>query len=175
MRGFIIEPNGSAGVNRQTNRETDDYFAVMFEQMPVGVALYDAQTFCLLAANPLFLQSLDPPWHGNPQVIGHTPVTWLPEAEEQGIMEIFRVVAETGVPYRSGIYMFPAFARGITYWNWTLSPVRDQDGQIVRLLQTLIEITEQVETQQQSEATNVSLQRATRGAETERQRLEEIG
>lgn len=146
----------------------------MFEHMPVGVALYDAQTFCLLAANPLFFQFLDPPWRGNPQAIGHPPITWLPEAEEQGVMEIFRVVAETGAPYRSGIYMFPAFERGITYWNWTLSPIRDQDGQIVRLLQTLIEITEQVETQQQSEETNVSLQRATRGAETERQRLEVV-
>ncbi|MGB8348553.1 MAG: PAS domain-containing protein, partial [Ktedonobacteraceae bacterium] len=135
-------------MNRQTSIETDDHFAVMFEQMPVGVALYDAQTFCLLAANPLFLQFLDPPWRGNVQVIGHSPLTWLPEAREQGVMEIFRVVAETGIPYRSGIYMFPAFERGITYWNWTLSPLRDQDGQIVRLLQTVVEITEQVEAQQ---------------------------
>jgi len=174
MRGFIVEPNGSAGVNRQTSIETDDHFAVMFEQMPVGVALYDAQTFCLLAANPLFFQFLDPPWRGNPQAIGHSPMSWLPEAEEQGVMEIFRVVAETGVPYRSGIYMFPAFERGLTYWSWTLSPVRDQDGEVGRLLQTLIEITEQVEAQQRREAINVPLQTANRSVETERQRLEVV-
>lgn len=161
-------------MNRQTSIETDDYFAVMLEQMPVGVALYDAQTFCLLEANPLFFQWLDPPWRGNRQAIGHPPMLWLPEAVEQGVMDIFRSVAETGVPYRSGIYMFPAFARGITYWNWTLSPVRDQDGQIARLVQTLVEITEQVEMQRRSESPVVSSQAAKDDAESGRQRLEVI-
>lgn len=169
-----MNPNGSIGVNRQTNIETDEYFAVMFEQMPVGVGLYDAQTFCLLAANPLFFEFLEPPWHGNRQAIGHPPMLWLPEAVEQGVMDIFRTVAETGVPYHSGIYMFPAFERGITYWNWTLSPLRDQDGEVVRLVQTLVEITEQMEAQRSPAAASASFPATNRDGETERRHLEVV-
>ena len=166
---------GTTLVNRQTGIETDNYFAVMFEQMPVCVALYEAQTFHLLAANPLFLQSLDPPWRGNPEAIGHSPMTWLPDAEAQGIMDIFYGVVQTGVPYRSGVYMFSGFERGITYWYWTLTPVRDQDGMIVRLLETAIDITEEIVAyRRQSEAVNVSLQNVNRTTETERQRLEVV-
>ncbi len=158
-------------MNKPNNIQTESYTDIMLEQMPVCVALYDAQTFCLQAANSLFFQSLDPPWRGNQQAIGRLPTAWLPRAEALGIMEIFYSVAETGTPYNSGTYMFPAFERGITYWNWTLNPVRDSDGRIVKLIQTLVEITDRVEAHQKTAEDHVSLLQAHRTMESDRKRL----
>lgn len=158
-------------MNKPTDIQTESYTDIMLEQMPVCVALYDAKTFRLLAANSLFFQSLDPPWRGNQQAVGHSPVVWLPGAEASGIMEIFRTVAEIGTPYHSSDYIFPAFERGITYWNWTLNPQRDRDGRIVKLIQTVVEITDHVETCKKTEEEHVSLLRAHRTMESDRKRL----
>src|SRR5437588_4996539 len=136
------------------------YIDVMLEHLPIGVALFDAQDLRLLAANALyniFLDTfLEPQWR-NGQAFGHPFPEWLPGAEATGMISIFRTVAENGIPYRAGEYVFPAFKSGITYWNWTLDPVQDTDGRIVQLLQTATEVTTQVIARQQAEQAHTLL------------------
>lgn len=161
-------------MNKLNDMQRENYTDIMLDQMPVCVALYDARTFQLLAANALFLQSLDPPWRGNQQAIGHPPTDWLAGAQTLGIMDIFRSVAETGTPYDSGTYQFPGFERGITYWNWTLSPLRDEDGRIVKLIQTAFEITDHVLVQRKATEEHTLLLQAHQKMESDRKRLSVI-
>ncbi len=159
----------------QIHTKTYDY--TMLEHMPIGVALFDSQDLGLLAANTLFHTFidtfLDPTWK-NGRAIGHSIIEYLPKAKETGVVAIFRRVAKTGIPYSAGEFAFSGCERGITYWNWTLDPIRDSDGRVVQLIQTATEITAQVLARQEAERVHAALSETNRIAETDRKRLEVI-
>ncbi len=62
----------------------------------------------------------------------------------------------------------------MTYWNWTLDPVRDSDGRIVQIVETVTEITSQVHARQKVEEDKVLLEQEKRDLETEQKRLKVI-
>lgn len=156
---------------------TKTYDSTMLEHMPIGVALFDSQDLRLLAANSHFHNLIDtlvdPTWK-NGRTIGHSIIEYLPEAEETGVVAIFRRVAKTGIPYSTGDFAFSGFESGITYWNWTLDPIRDNDGRIVQLILTCSEITAQVLARQEAERIHTALSRTNRIVEADRKRLEVI-
>lgn len=138
--------------DNQENSGTYKYVLIerMLEQMPVGVALLDAQTLCLLTANAAFHEFLIPAWQSE-CAIGHPVTDWLPLAQENGIVAAYRSVAATGIAYRSGEFRFYTYGRGMTYWNWTIDPICDSDGQVVQLLTTASDITPHVQADQRIE------------------------
>ena len=153
-------------VNIQTHYDTD----LIFERMPVGVAIFDTDNFLLLRANNMYFSSLDTAWQ-NGQALDRPISDWLPDVEANGILAIFRNVAATGNPYRADEYAFPSFERGMTYWNWTLDPLYDADGRIIQLLVTTCEITASVLARQRAEQMKSSLEIANERVEAERKRL----
>lgn len=57
---------------------------------------------------------------------------------------IFRKVVETGEPYSTYAKPFEYAGhpeRGITYWNWSLLPVKDEGGQVSGLVLNLVDVT----------------------------------
>jgi PAS domain S-box-containing protein len=63
---------------------------------------------------------------------------------------IFRRVAETGEPYLVHQKPFRYAAhpeRGVTYWDWSLHPVKEPDGEVSGVVLSLIDVTERVRTQ----------------------------
>ncbi|MBT9612602.1 MAG: PAS domain S-box protein [Burkholderiales bacterium] len=62
-----------------------------------------------------------------------------PDAENEAI---FRHVVETGEPYRAYAKRVEYPARGITYWDWTLSPIKGADGRVESVLATLLDVTQ---------------------------------
>ncbi|MBI5030867.1 MAG: PAS domain S-box protein [Chloroflexi bacterium] len=74
--------------------------------------------------------------------IGKNHFALYPDAENE---EIFRQVIQTGKPYVALAKPF-IYAehpeRGMTYWNWTLQPVRDATGCVTGLVMILINVTE---------------------------------
>jgi len=65
-----------------------------------------------------------------------------PNAENEAI---FRKVVETGEPYTVYAKPFEYIGhpeRGTTYWNWSLQPVRDENGHVGGLVFSLIDVTE---------------------------------
>jgi PAS domain S-box-containing protein len=89
--------------------------------------------------------------------IGKNHFVLFPNAENE---TIFRKVVETGEPYF--IYQ-KAFEyaehpeRGITYWDWSLHPVKEADGVVSGVVLTLINVTERKETQKRIQSTNALL------------------
>jgi PAS domain S-box-containing protein len=65
-----------------------------------------------------------------------------PHAENE---RIFRKVVETGEPFTmyASPLEFPDFPdRGVTYWDWTLQPVKDSRGGVEGLILVLLDVTE---------------------------------
>ena len=58
---------------------------------------------------------------------------------------IFRKVVETGEPFTTFAKPFEYAGhpeRGTTYWNWSLQPVRDENGRVSGLVFSLLDVTE---------------------------------
>lgn len=153
-------------MDTQTQFDTD----LIFERMPVGVAIFDVQNFRLLRANNIYLSSLDAVWQKG-QALEQSIIDLFPEAEANGILAILRNVATTGVSYSALESAFPSFEHDMTYWNWTLDPLYDENGRIIQLLLTSYEITAQVLARQQAEAMKSSLEITNKQVEAERKRL----
>ncbi|HLI87940.1 MAG TPA: ATP-binding protein [Ktedonobacteraceae bacterium] len=160
-----------------THVKTNCFADVMLAHTPVGIAIFDARDLRLLEGNALFMQVLEE--IGAPSTRGWAQADcssehWMPEAREAGLLDIFRNVARTGIPYRGQEFAFQSSKRGLSYWNWSLDPVRDQDGNIAYLVQTISEVTDQVLARQQAEQARSALSIENSIVETERRRLEVI-
>ena len=151
----------------------------MLENMRTGMALYDVQEFRLLAVNnrfKLFLQEYLCPGKSYELAIGCPLRTLLPPPKEvaKAILNIFRAVVETGESFEVDRFPIPIVGKGLTYWQWTLDPIRDADGTITHLLHSANDVTTHVLELQQAEQANISLSQTAHTIETERKRLEVI-
>ena len=80
--------------------------------------------------------------HSAEDLIGRGHFELFPNEENE---EIFRRVRDTGEPVRFAAKPF-AYAdqpeRGVTYWDWTLVPVKDAAGEVTGLVFSLLDVTE---------------------------------
>lgn len=162
-----------------TQTSTDTHANLMLEHMRTGMALYDVQEFRLLAVNDrfkLFLQEYLCPGKSVELAIGCPLRTLLPPPKEvaKAILNIFRAVVETGESYEVDRFPIPIAGKGLTYWQWTLDPIRDADGTITHLLHSANDVTTHVLALQQAEEANISLSQTANTIEVERKRLEVI-
>ena len=64
-----------------------------------------------------------------------------PNAENEAI---FRRVVETGQPHFSFAKSFEYaehLNRGVSYWDWSLIPIKDENGSVIGLILTLLNVT----------------------------------
>ncbi|NTV11098.1 MAG: PAS domain-containing protein, partial [Zoogloea sp.] len=76
------------------------------------------------------------------EMIGRNHFDLYPHEENQAI---FTRVRDTGVPaeFHDKPFVFPDQPeRGVTYWDWTLIPAKDADGELQGLVFSLVETTE---------------------------------
>lgn len=67
---------------------------------------------------------------------------------------IFQQVVDTGGPYTVSAKPFEFPGRpewGTTYWDWTLLPIKNPEGEVEGLVLYLLDVTEEIELQQQVE------------------------
>ncbi|MFB3882557.1 MAG: sensor histidine kinase [Armatimonadota bacterium] len=83
------------------------------------------------------------------EFIGHNHFEFYPHEENEAI---FRRVRDTGEPARfiEKPFVFPDMPeRGVTYWDWTLTPLKDEAGVVQNLVFALADATEKVRTREQ--------------------------
>ena len=126
-------------------RKTHELLENVFALTHILIAYLDAD-FNFIRVNRAYAEA-----DGRPPefFIGKNRFALYPDAETEAI---FRRVVETGEPYT--VYARPfTYAehpeRGVTYWDWTLRPVRDTDGKISGLVFCLIHVTDRVRAQEQ--------------------------
>ncbi|MFO7930458.1 MAG: PAS domain-containing protein [Desulfosalsimonas sp.] len=86
------------------------------------------------------------------EYIGKNHFDLYPHQENEAI---FRRVVETGEPFE--VYAKPFShpdqpARGITYWDWRLEPIPDENGNVEMLLFSLTDVTETEQTKRELRA-----------------------
>ena len=90
--------------------------------------------------------------HTKEELLGQDYFRLFPNAENQAIFERVR---DTGQPvaYRAKPFEYADQPeRGVTYWDWTLVPVKDAEGRVQGLVFSLLDVSDQVRAGQELEA-----------------------
>jgi PAS domain S-box-containing protein len=117
-----------------------DTLEIIMENTDTGIA-YLTNEFNFININSAYaLES----GHNKEDLIGRNHFEFFPDKENE---KIFKNVVSSGesIEVFDKPYKFPDQPnRGITYWNWTLIPVKDNYGKVTSLVLTLKETTTRV-------------------------------
>jgi PAS domain S-box-containing protein len=127
------------------------------DSMPVGLALFDGPSLCVRWANPAYQRFLEGSFQTE-SLVGRRLEEFIPHAESSGVAATFRRVAATGESFTTPEFRHEGFARGTTFWRWSLVPL-PRAGAAFDLLLVVAEITEQVLLRQEAEGLAVALER----------------
>ncbi len=119
-------------------REAHDQLEAMFSNIHTMVVYLDAD-FNFIRVNQAYARACA---HPPEFFIGKNHFALYPHAENQAI---FREVVETGRPYVvfAKPFVFPDHPEwGVTYWDWTLHPIKGTGGKVERLVFNLVDVTE---------------------------------
>ncbi|MBD2043345.1 PAS domain S-box protein [Microcoleus sp. FACHB-672] len=149
----INERRQVAEEREQLLQEIDEQrrlFQMVVDNVPAGIAVLDGRDLRIKWANQTYGQFLEEPFC-NTDITGVRLQDYLPAAEENGLADIFRRTAATREAHIDPEYEMEGFARGITYWRWSLLPLLSLGQETPDLMVLAIEITEQVSARKQLE------------------------
>lgn len=110
--------------------------------------VYLDRDFNFIWVNPQYAQACG---RAPEEFIGHNHFEFYPGEEVQ---RIFEQVRDTGEPFevKERPFVFPDHPEwGVTYWDWTLTPVKDTDGTVQWLVFSLFDVTQEVLTRKEIE------------------------
>jgi len=132
----------------------------IFTNMHLAIAYLD-RDFNFIRVNRNYAQADEKPVE---YFIGKNHFDLYPNAENEAL---FREVVETGEPYFAFAKPFVyehSPERGMTYWDWTLQPVKDADGTVTGVILSLLDVTEREKTRLVLKETEARLQAVVTGA-----------
>jgi len=125
-------------------------FEAVFQGSPTGIVLLDPVELRARWANRAFLGILDEPLQTE-GIVGKAIDQFLPGAEELGLAAALRRAAATGEGHVDTECRYDRFARGVTWWRFSVLPVHtEEQGEEVLLAVT--DVTEQVLARERVEA-----------------------
>jgi PAS domain S-box-containing protein len=133
-----------AAASRSLERERDILQSVMNGAKNSHLVYLDRE-FNFVRVNETYAQSCG---YRPEQMIGKNHFALYPNAENEAI---FTRVRDTGeqVAYHDKPFEFPDQPeRGVTYWDWTLTPVKDSNNKVSGLVFSLFETTERKRAEQ---------------------------
>ncbi len=132
----------------------------LLTQTPAAIAITRGHDFVFEFANPLYEKVV-----GRPVVLGRPLREVLPEVLSQsGVMEALRQAMRTGEPFLGQEFPVALDRHGTgtleeAFFNLVYQPLRDEQGQVTWLLTHAVEVTEQVRSRRQLEATEAALRK----------------
>jgi two-component system sensor histidine kinase UhpB len=118
---------------------TNELLENMFSNVHVMIAYMD-RNFNFIRVNRTYAAADD----RNPEFfVGKNHFDLYPNEENEAI---FRNVVETGTPFSTygKPFVYAGYPeRGTTYWDWSLQPVRDTEGEVMGLVLSLVNVTDQ--------------------------------
>ncbi|MBE0447051.1 MAG: SpoIIE family protein phosphatase [Actinobacteria bacterium] len=130
-------------------KERDTLQAIM-ESTDAHLAYLDP-AFNFITVNSTYAEGSG---HTKEELIGRNHFDLFPNPENEAI---FKRVRDTGelVEYRAKPFEYEDQPwRGVTYWDWTLTPVKDASGNVIGLVLSLVDVTESIRAKQLSDALN---------------------
>lgn len=135
--GVLRTRRERAEAERELQR-TAELLDRIFDNVHMLIACLDTD-FNFVRVNQAYARAgkQEPDWF-----VGKNHFDLYPHTENE---QIFREVLRTGEPYvvfEKPFTYTGRSERGLTYWDWSLRPVHDRDGQISGLVLTLVDVTE---------------------------------
>jgi PAS domain S-box-containing protein len=128
-----------ASLARILQQEWDTLETIM-ESTPAQLAYLDRE-FTFIRVNSAYVRGSG---HREEELIGRGHFDLFPDAENQAIFEQVRTTGQP-VAFHAKPFEYPDQPeRGVTYWDWTLVPVKETDGQVGGLVLSLLDVTDQV-------------------------------
>ncbi len=124
--------------NYEVLRENNDLLENMFSTIHVKIAYMDTE-FNFVRVNRTYAEADEKPPDFFP---GKNHFDLYPNEENKAI---FQKVVDTGEPYFAYERAFEYAGhpeRGVTYWDWSLVPVKEPDGSVIGVVLSLIDVTE---------------------------------
>lgn len=144
-------------------RHTNELLERLFASTNLLIAYMDTN-FNFIRVNQLYAKA---DGHTPDYFIGKNHFDLFPDEENKSI---FRKVVATGEPYSAYSKQF-VYAknpeRGVTYWDWSIQPVKDSFGKVEGLVFCLVNVTERKKAEEELAETNKAL--------VEAKRLSDIG
>lgn len=135
--GTILNVSRRKGAERLLV-ETNQLLETILDNTHMLVAYMDAQ-FNFVRVNRAYAESDE----RKPSFfVGKNHFDLYPNAENE---EIFRGVVETGEPYFAYAKLFEYTEkpeRGLSYWDWSLIPIKDQGGVVTAVVLTLVNVSD---------------------------------
>ncbi len=134
-------------------RERDRLQTIM-ESTHAQLAYLDAD-FNLVRVNTAYAEGSG---YSREDLLGENHFELFPDAENQAIFERVRDTGEP-VAFQAKPFTYPQRPElGTTYWDWTLVPVKDDDGAVEGLVLSLLDVTERERLMQALEDERAKLQ-----------------
>ncbi|MHB8842168.1 MAG: SpoIIE family protein phosphatase, partial [Candidatus Aquicultor sp.] len=127
-----------------------DTLETIMEHTNAHIAYLDAQ-FNFVLVNSTYEKGAG---HTRDELLGRNHFELFPDAENEAI---FKKVRDTGEPVEFKAKPFEFVDqpwRGATYWDWTLTPIKDASGHVIALVLSLVDVTDSIRARQLSDALN---------------------
>jgi signal transduction histidine kinase len=128
----------------------------ILDLLPIGVVIMDVRDLRILAANTTVRTLPGAPWR-EIAVVGRRIRDLPDDPNIRRFATACRYVLRVGEPLQ--IKAFPLGGEEPAYWDFSFAPVRDRGGEIVRLLATIADVTQEVTLRRAMEESNQELRR----------------
>ncbi|RYG18915.1 MAG: PAS domain S-box protein [Chitinophagaceae bacterium] len=135
---------------RNAFMESEERFRNLVLDNPMPTALYETDDIVIKIANREMLKL----WGKEKNIIGLPMLEAIPELQGQPFVGILKEVYRTGIPYHADQQAATLFVNGELqeFWfNFTYKPLRNAQGKVYAILHAAIDITKQVQLQQQKD------------------------
>lgn len=139
-------------------RETGEMLETIFSTTHICIVYLDKK-FNFLRVNRAYAEECG---HDEHFFVGRNYFALYPNAENEAI---FRKAVETGETYSVFAKPFEFMEypeRGITYWDWTVTPVKDDEGSVKELIFILVNVTDRILSQKRIQESEARLAKAQR-------------
>jgi PAS domain S-box-containing protein len=130
-------------VSQLTLKESESHFRSLIEESPVATCLFTGRDLVIDVANQAMIEL----WGKGDSLLGKPLREALPELEGQPSLQILDDVYTSGKPYEAQnakVMLVVNGVPGLYYFNFTYKPLFDAAGQVYGILDTAIDVTEQV-------------------------------
>ncbi len=137
-------------MTEKTIREQSDILDSLFKDTITPLVLLD-RDFNFIRLNEAYARSCN---RDVTEFKGHNHFEFYPHEENEAI---FRKVVEAKFPYQAIAkpFVFPDHPEwGVTYWDWTLTPLLDTNGEVNFLVFALNDVTNRIKAENRIKATN---------------------
>ncbi|KQM77261.1 hypothetical protein ASE74_18635 [Pedobacter sp. Leaf216] len=152
VTGIMVVANEitSLVTSRMEMAKSEARFRNLLLDTPMATGYYETEDIIISLANDEMLQF----WGKDKSVLGKPMEDAIPELKGQPFVDILKEVYRTGVPYHADQQeaILPVDGKLQKLWfNFTYKPLRNADGEVYAILHAAMDVTKQVQLQQQKD------------------------